>query len=75
MLKELWILSVYNKEDQVDCFDENGEKIIDLSGNWQEKKLEIFQALTSSALIHDFRKKGDLGLELAIYLKERYQYC
>jgi hypothetical protein len=70
MLAELWILSLFNKSDTVDCFNEEHEKIIHLCGDWQEKKLDIFKQLTSLTRIHDFRKNGDLGLELALYLKE-----
>jgi hypothetical protein len=75
MLKELWVLSLYNKTIHVDCFDENHEKIIQLSGDWQEKKEGIFEVLIKDTIIHDCRKEGTLALELAIYLKERYQYC
>ena len=48
MLKEVWILSLYNKEDYVESFNENHEKILKLTGNWKDKKEDIFEAILHS---------------------------
>jgi hypothetical protein len=75
MLKELWILSLYHVAEHVDCFDENREKIMHLSGDWKDKKEAIFKQLTKDTIIHDCRKEGTLALELSRWLMETCQYC
>jgi hypothetical protein len=70
MLKSIWILSMTNKTEVVDCYDENDKKIPELSGKWKDCIDEIFKLITKETVIHDCRNRGILALELAIWLKE-----
>jgi hypothetical protein len=70
MLTFIWILSMCDKSEVVECFNENSEKILQLSGSWKDKRELIFPQLTKNTQITDCRRKGNLGLELAIWLKE-----
>jgi hypothetical protein len=59
-----------DKSEIVECSDENHEKIEKLSGNWKERRIDIFPQLTLNTMIYDMRAKQDLALELALWLKE-----